>query len=85
MRLRIDKFIETTKEKIESGLSKLKTLTHQCGILCGQLGEDPLLGLNADDHENELKRFREHEQGLQVAGESIGRELNHPLKKIRFN
>jgi hypothetical protein len=60
MRLHIDKYIETAKEKIESGLGKLRALTHQCGLLCAQLGEDKNLTLEGEEQENELKRFREH-------------------------
>jgi hypothetical protein len=51
MRFQIDKYVESTKEKIETGLLKLKTLTHQCGLLCSQLGEDKNLGLEADEQE----------------------------------
>lgn len=45
MRLQIDKFIESAKEKVEAGLQKLKHITHQCGLLCGELGEDKNLGI----------------------------------------
>lgn len=85
MRLHIDKYIDSAKEKIETGLSKLKTLTHQCGLLCSQLGEDRNLGVDSEEQENELKRFREHEQSLQLVGEHLSKELTHPLKKIKFS
>lgn len=85
IRLRIDKFIDAAKEKIEGGLAKLRTLTHQTGLLCGQLGEDKNLGVEPEEQEQDLKRFRDHEHSLQLLSETIGKELNHPLKKIRFN
>lgn len=48
MRLHIDKYIESAKEKIETGLAKLKMLTHHSGLLCSQLGEDKNLGVDAE-------------------------------------
>ncbi len=84
MRRNIDKYLITIQEKVELGLSRLRELTLQAGRFCHTLGEDKNLGIDAEEVEGEVRRFKEQERSLQETGIRMEGELGQPLKKIKI-
>ena len=81
MRVHIDKYLETAKGKIESGLARLNAVAEEWGSVLDKAQEDPVLGVGEEERVRPVRRMQETLAPLV----GVLDEMSQPLKKIKHD